>query len=183
MNKNHNKNKTSKPEHLIKKNFRKTKIKVMCDVTRHNFEEILPRVQNCIQNCNFVAIDTEFSALSIDEAHSTRCAKIIEKNVFVYKFEFISKLNFFFSLFDDSASRYSKLRDTASKSIILQFGLSIFTQDSSLNYISETFNFYLCPKSFGNVIDDRFICQASSFEFLSRYNFNFTKVRFGNKNS
>ena len=90
---------------------------------------------------------------------------------------------FFFSLFDDSASRYSKLRDTASKSIILQFGLSIFTQDSSLNYISETFNFYLCPKSFGNVIDDRFICQASSFEFLSRYNFNFTKVRFGNKNS
>ena len=53
----------------------------MCDVTRHNFEEILPRVQNCIQNCNFVAIDTEFSALSIDEAHSTRCAKIIEKNV------------------------------------------------------------------------------------------------------
>ena len=95
MNKNHNKNKTSKPEHLIKKNFRKTKIKVMCDVTRHNFEEILPRVQNCIQNCNFVAIDTEFSALSIDEAHSTRCAKIIEKNVFVYKFEFISKLNFF----------------------------------------------------------------------------------------
>lgn len=82
MNKNHNKNKTSKPEHLIKKNFRKTKIKVMCDVTRHNFEEILPRVQNCIQNCNFVAIDTEFSALSIDEAHSTRCAKIIEKKIF-----------------------------------------------------------------------------------------------------
>ena len=113
-------------------------------------------------------------------------AKIIEENVnFFFIRIFICELIFplRFSLFDDSASRYSKLRDTASKSIILQFGLSIFTQDSSLNYISETFNFYLCPKSFGNVIDDRFICQASSFEFLSRYNFNFTKVRFGNKNS
>ena len=85
---------------------------------------------------------------------------------------------FCFSLFDESANRYAKLRDTASKSIIIQFGLSIFTQDSFLNYVSESYNFYLCPKSFGNVIDDRFFCQASSLEFLCRYNFDFTKVSF-----
>ena len=85
-------------------------------------------------------------------------------------------ISYFFSLFDDGAQRYAKYRETASKSLILQFGLSIFTQNSIKNYVAESYNFYICPKSFGNVIDDRFVCQTSSLEFLSRHNFNFTKV-------
>ena len=82
----------------------------------------------------------------------------------------------FFSLFDNAIERYDKLRESAQRSSISQIGLAIFTQDrNSLNYDVETYNFYLCPQSCGSQ-DKRFLCQASSFEFLARHNFDFNKV-------
>ena len=50
----------------------------MCDVTRHNFEEVFPKIQKSIKNCNFIALDTEFSALSLDDAHSPRYVLILK---------------------------------------------------------------------------------------------------------
>lgn len=50
----------------------------MCDVTRHNFEEAFPKIQKSIKNCNFIALDTEFSALSLDDAHSPRYVLTID---------------------------------------------------------------------------------------------------------
>jgi poly(A)-specific ribonuclease len=61
-----------------------------------------------------------------------------------------------------------------------QFGLSIFISDSSSNsYTAHTYNFYICPRSFGG-LDPRFVCQASSLEFLSSHNFDFNKVNYIN---
>ena len=45
---------------------------IMCDVTCKNFDEVLPKIENSIKNCNFIAFDSEFSALSLSENHSTR---------------------------------------------------------------------------------------------------------------
>ena len=39
----------------------------MCEVTRHNFEDEFPSISNRIRNAAFIAIDTEFTALTIDE--------------------------------------------------------------------------------------------------------------------
>ena len=77
-------------------------------------------------------------------------------------------------MFDDGAKRYEKFRETAKESTIIQLGLSIFTE-KSFQYTAETYNFYLCPRSFGS-LDKRFLCQASSLEFLSRHNFDFQKT-------
>ena len=45
---------------------------IMCDVTSENFNEILPKIEESIKNCNFIAFDSEFSALSLSEDHVTR---------------------------------------------------------------------------------------------------------------
>jgi hypothetical protein len=42
-------------------------------------------------------------------------------------------------------------------------------------YEAHTYNFYICPKSFGD-LDPNFLCQASSLEFLASHNFDFNKV-------
>ena len=63
----------------------------------------------------------------------------------------------------------------AVNSIISQFGLSIFTQDVNRNtYTATSYNFWICPSSVA-FVDDNFVCQASSLEFLIRYNFDFNK--------
>ena len=79
-------------------------------------------------------------------------------------------------MFDSGNQRYEKLRESAQSSVLSQIGLAIFTQDrNTLNYEVETYNFYLCPQSCGSQ-DKRFLCQASSFEFLARHKFDFNKV-------
>ena len=59
----------------------------------------------------------------------------------------------------------------------VQVGLSLFQQlpsPQSVQYEVRTYNFYICPRSFASV-DERFVCQASSLEFLTRYGFDFNK--------
>ncbi len=123
----------------------------MTDVTRENFRHLLPQINDSIKNCSFVAFDSEFSALTADPS----CVS---------------------SLFDSGVERYKKVKKSAQDSIIIQAGLSIFMQDSvSLAYEAETYNFYLCPRSCG-ALDQRFLVQASSLEFLSNHGFSFDKV-------
>jgi hypothetical protein len=82
----------------------------------------------------------------------------------------------FCSLFDTGPERYAKLYQNATKSIITQIGLSLFVQDDHLNYSAHTYNFYVCPRSCAS-LDERFVCQASSLEFLARHSFDFNKVQ------
>lgn len=59
----------------------------------------------------------------------------------------------------------------------MQFGLTAFIFDRENNtYTSKTYCFYLFPHTFGSV-DEKFKCQASSFEFLCHHKFDFNKVR------
>ncbi|XP_052801364.1 poly(A)-specific ribonuclease PNLDC1-like isoform X2 [Mya arenaria] len=99
----------------------------------------------------FYAIDTEFTGLRLNEQVKS-------------------------SLFDDGAERYRKLRKTVSQITMCQIGISTFTRDRKQNslYTAKTFNIPIYPRSFGP-IDEKFVCQASSFQFLTRYKFDFNK--------
>ena len=126
----------------------------MCEVTLENFEQLLPSIRDHISTASFVAFDCEFTALHPDSRREM-------KN----------------SLFDSMESRYRKLASPAGHAIISQLGLSVFQQlpePHSAQYEVRTYNFYLCPRSFGSV-DERWVCQASSLEFLIRYGFDFNK--------
>ncbi|XP_038059141.1 poly(A)-specific ribonuclease PNLDC1-like [Patiria miniata] len=126
----------------------------MTNVTRHNFEELLPEILRNIERSDFIAIDTEFTGLHFQsDSHN--------------------------SLFDTPQDRYSKLRQTASQFTVCQLGLSAFIKSSSQNkYSAHTYNFYLFPKSCAT-IDARFSCQASSIQFLCQYGFDFNKLFYG----
>lgn len=120
----------------------------MVDITKSNFDEHFASIETAIAEADFIALDTEFTGLLIDNEN---------KN----------------SLFDTCAERYTKLRESATQFTICQIGLSAFKKDPEENkYVSSTYNFYLFPSSFFP-IDVRFSCQASSFDFLRRYEFNF----------
>ena len=122
----------------------------MTQVTLDNFDRVYPEICQKVDKCCFVAIDCEFTALRPDPGL---------KN----------------SLFDSIQERYHKLSQPPVHSIISQIGLSMFEQNIEKNtFMASTYNFYICPRSFASV-DETFVCQASSLEFLSRYNFDFGK--------
>jgi len=124
----------------------------MCEILKENFEEKLPEILASIDECSFVAFDAEFTGLSCVSGDQ-------HKN----------------SLFDDGERRYKKLLASTTQGIMSQFGLSLFKHNKPNNqYEVKTYNFFLFPRSFAS-IDDRFVFQASSCEFLMRYNFDFNK--------
>ena len=55
----------------------------MTDVTRHNFEEVCPRISQILENCSFIAIDTEFTALSNSKLKMCHQVKIC--NTFLFR--------------------------------------------------------------------------------------------------
>lgn len=80
-------------------------------------------------------------------------------------------------LFDSPSDRYVKLKKKLDKFIVLQFGLSTFHYNRDLNqYDANAYKFHVFPRSFGEDIDPKFLSQASSFEFLCKFNFDFNKV-------
>ena len=122
----------------------------MCEVTRDNFESLLPDICQWIDRAAFISFDCEFTALSPDAS--------LQK-----------------SLFDDINRRYAKLANPAVHSIISQLGVSIFQQDAATNiFTARTFNLFVSPRSLASV-DETFACSTSSLEFLMRYNFDFNK--------
>lgn len=123
----------------------------MVEVTKHNFDDEFPLIIQRIKSSAFVAIDTEFTALTIDEE--------LEKS----------------SLFDTGELRYRKHYRSTTQGIANQIGLSIFHfDDTTYSYHAYTYNFYVCPRPLATV-DERFVCQASCLQFLTRHNFDFNK--------
>lgn len=71
--------------------------------------------------------------------------------------------------------RYRKLVYNAQQFLISQFGLSFFIwQPETSSYVSKTFNFFIFPRPFQD-FDRRFMCQASSLDFLASQGFDFNK--------
>ncbi|XP_032238462.2 pre-piRNA 3'-exonuclease trimmer isoform X2 [Nematostella vectensis] len=123
----------------------------MCEVTRSNFEAHFEEISGAIEKSVFVAIDTEFTGLYANDT----CKPC---------------------LFDNAEAIYKKQKKTVSQVLISQFGLSMFepVPDHPGRYKAHVFNCYLFPCSFG-AADCRFLCQASSLEFLCQHDFDFNK--------
>lgn len=125
----------------------------MCDILRSNFEEKLREITTALTNATYIAIDTEFTGLS------------------VYK-------NYRPSLFDSGSERYEKLKRNIEKVIIIQIGLSVFSYVRDENkYVVNTYRIPVYPCSFGSV-DSVYLTQASSVHFLCEYDFDFNKVMY-----
>ncbi|GIY88387.1 poly(A)-specific ribonuclease PNLDC1 [Caerostris extrusa] len=112
----------------------------MVEVTKSNFNEMMPLVEKAIKNSSFIAIDAEFTGLTVGGSNR-------------------------FKLFDTVQEQYEKLKYRASSFIPCQIGLSMYTKCPNENsYAVETYVFYVCPCMIGS-IDKTFMCQASSLTF------------------
>ncbi|RZF45574.1 hypothetical protein LSTR_LSTR010975 [Laodelphax striatellus] len=79
------------------------------------------------------------------------------------------------ALFDVGKDRYEKYKKNIEKFITLQVGLTTFHFNRDANeYTAKLYNFHIFPRHFATV-DARFLCQASSWAFLSEYDFDFNK--------
>eukprot|EP00842_Homolaphlyctis_polyrhiza_P004026 jgi/Hompol1/4624/HPOL_003761-RA len=120
------------------------------EVTKRNFDsELLAIIDEAIAGADFIAIDTEFTGLGVDN-----------------------------DLLDTPQERYTKQRASCQNFIPTQVGLALFAWDAgSKAYICRPFSFYVYPKSSSKFLglDRTFSAQASSLEFLSSNNFDFNK--------
>lgn len=123
------------------------------EVTADCFEAVLPRVEEALVGCDYVAIDCEFTGLSLFPSRKEE-------------------------VFDGVEQRYARVRQSAQSFLIIQFGLCAARWNGAAEaggcYEAQTFNFYVFPRPYGN-IDCRFTSQASSLDFLRHHNFDFNK--------
>lgn len=121
------------------------------NVTRHNFSKHLSELQKDLQlpTCRFVAIDTEFTGLSPNEHEREQFLDTLEE-------------------------RYRKVKRAGESFLVTQFGLATVHLDQREHFHIKTWNFYVFPRPYGS-LDERFLCQASSLQFLSEHGFDFNK--------
>ncbi|XP_052759535.1 poly(A)-specific ribonuclease PARN-like [Galleria mellonella] len=119
------------------------------EVTRKNFKETLPLVKASIQRSDFLVIDTEFTGLMNGRE---------------------------LSMFDTPAEYYTKVLNSSSEFLLIQFGLCAFCFDEAENhYVNEAYNFYLFPRGRPGP-EKMFLCQSSSLDFLATQGFDFNKL-------
>eukprot|EP00873_Tetraselmis_striata_P018981 jgi/Tetstr1/439245/TSEL_027687.t1 len=122
------------------------------EVTRDNFQAVLPTVSACLQSpaARFVALDLEFTGLSTGAGGRD-------------------------SELDTMSERYSRVRDAARNFLVTQVGLSVFHWEDGA-YAAHTFNFHTFPRPCREAqYDRRFLCQASSVDFLMQHGFSFDR--------
>lgn len=120
------------------------------DITKENFSALLPQISETIQNCDFIAIDTELSGL-MREKSSNR--------------------------FDLPEERFATAVEQSRGYFIMQFGLSCFTRVNDLHYNNKTYNFYIFPQAnSGGDIDRTFSLQSHAIQFLTQHGFDFNKL-------
>ena len=120
------------------------------DLTKSNFAEKLPFVLESIQSADYIALDCEFSGLSVnsqDQIHA----------------------------FDQVEERYQKLRHNCARMNAFQVGVCTFQWDPTKNnYISRPFNAYVLPDP---ALADRVLqFKASNIGFLVKNHFDFNKL-------
>lgn len=122
------------------------------EVTRSNFKSTLPLIREALEECDFLAIDAEFTGL--DALRSRK------------------------NPLDSVSDRYTRLRQGAHQFQIIQYGLCFFTWDSEKEtYTAKPFSVYLFPRPYKRFQNDvLFLCQSSSLDFLVSHNFDFNKL-------
>ncbi|KAG6509580.1 poly(A)-specific ribonuclease PARN-like [Zingiber officinale] len=120
-------------------------------VTRSNFNAALEGLRACVEESDFVAVDLEMTGVTSAPWRES--------------FEF-----------DRSDVRYLKLKDSAEKFAVVQFGVCPFRWDSSKgSFFAHPHNFYIFPRKelpLHGPPDD-FLWQATSIDFLAKYQFDF----------
>lgn len=123
------------------------------EITNKNFTDKLTLIEKAIASADFIAIDGEFTGLSNNEAGRN-------------------------AAMDTPAERYDKVRESANKFLLVQFGLCTFHYNAKKDkYTNRAFNFYVWPKPYSrSAPDPRFVCQTSSIDFLINQDFDFNKL-------
>lgn len=131
------------------------------DVTKHNFEAVLPAVREYLGACDFFALDCEMTGLFLDGQQE--------------------------GFLDDMQDRYTRTAAAAHQYVINQFGLSCFKRQlpdgpgGVRRYTAATFNFYLFPRPAEGAAASatssakRFLCDAGSLAFLAGQGFDFNR--------
>ncbi|KAF2898114.1 hypothetical protein ILUMI_08056 [Ignelater luminosus] len=121
------------------------------EVTKSNFSEVLPKIKEAIHNADFIAIDCELTGLNTG----------LDINAY-----------------DTQRQYYDKVRKGAKNFLIIQYGLCIFRYDKIKKVFKQQgYNFYIFPRPTNRYVPDhRFLCQASSIDFLITKGFDFNKL-------
>lgn len=121
------------------------------EVIQSNFQTVLTELDDVLKKATFLAIDGEFTGLN-----SGLDARP----------------------FDTPSQYYDKIRSGSMNFLLIQFGLSVFTYDETINkYKHQSYNFYVFPRGNNRSAPDcRFMCQSSSILFLSNQGFDFNKL-------
>ncbi|KAG0282912.1 hypothetical protein BGZ96_012719 [Linnemannia gamsii] len=122
------------------------------EIVRENFQRELPYIKEAIDECEFIAIDAEFSGLHTEPNRRTHNTTLEEG--------------------------YEDLRKSASKFLTIQIGISTFKFDpSNGSYLAKPFNVFVFPTTLtGYSPQGRcFLTEASSLDFLAKNRFDFNK--------
>ena len=123
----------------------------MCEITIDNFDVKFQEITYNLQKANFIAIDTEFTGLHLDNAQP--------------------------SIKDDSEQRYKKLKKTVQLFNLIQIGISAFRYCNEQKvFVCDSYNVYLFPRSYGIQADSVSSLQSSCVDFLCKNNFDFNKL-------
>ncbi|KAJ6754059.1 POLY(A)-SPECIFIC RIBONUCLEASE PNLDC1 [Salix purpurea] len=120
-------------------------------VTQSNFESAVANLKTHLKAADFVAIDLEMTGVA-----SAPWRESLE--------------------FDRFDVKYLKVKDSAEKFAVVQFGVCPFRWDPlRLSFIAHPHNFYIFPRQ--EVPTDssscEFLCQTTSMDFLAKYHFDF----------
>ncbi|KAK8623028.1 hypothetical protein V6N13_117923 [Hibiscus sabdariffa] len=121
-------------------------------VTRSNFDSALSELRSHVRAADFVAIDMEMTGVTSAPWRES----------------------FEFDRFD---IRYLKVKDSAEKFAVLQFGVCPFRWDSlNQSFIAHPHNFFVFPRQeipLDRTTSYEFLCQTTSMDFLAKYQFDF----------
>ncbi|KAG9456930.1 hypothetical protein H6P81_001438 [Aristolochia fimbriata] len=122
-------------------------------VTKSNFYAVLHDLRQHVRDAAFVAIDLEMTGLT-----SAPWRDALP--------------------FDRFDVRYLKLKDSAEKFAVVQFGVCPFRWDASKeSFVAHPYNFYIFPRKElpapVGAPSHEFLCQTSSMDFLAKYQFDF----------
>ncbi|XP_050219614.1 poly(A)-specific ribonuclease PARN [Mercurialis annua] len=112
-------------------------------VTKANFNSSLADLKDHVRAADFIAIDLEMTGIT-----SAPWRELFE--------------------YDRFDVRYLKMKDSAEKFAVVQFGVCPFHWDSTCqSFIAHPYNFFIFRE------DNEFLCQATSLDFLAKYQFDF----------
>lgn len=124
----------------------------MIAVTNQNFNTVYPHLVRALKDASYIAIDTEFTGINVDDVQN--------------------------SLFDSINERYEKQRRNIQPYAVIQFGITAFQRIQNDNeYTAEAFNFFLLPRSIPSK-SRRIIWQIAALEFLTAYEFDFNELAY-----